>query len=85
MKDERIYLTVARKDRQDCGDYMILKIFNAIVDNWNEVESIRKLYTGKGGFWRFVSDQYGCRVYGFDMKANIGNDAFKYVHLIMER
>ena len=76
-----IYLRVARKDHKFYDWWSVtLKSFNNWIDVYNEQNEASRI-----DFWEYISLCCGVKVIGFDMKANIGNSAFKYVHLIRRK
>ena len=75
MVDMRVYFRVPRQLRKKEGNWMYLNDFNKLIDLWNTESKLIP-------FWEFITAHSDFVVIGFDMVRNIGNPAFKYVHII---
>ena len=75
QEEMRVYVRVPRRNRAPEGSYISLLNFNRCVDLYNVANT-------RLGFWEYLSDLCEATIYGFDMARNVGNPAFKYVHII---
>lgn len=78
MEDMRVYIRVPRRFRAKDGNWISLANFNRMIDLYNVTKT-------KLGFWEYLSEMCQVTILDFDMTRNIGNQAFKYIHIIKSK
>ena len=78
MEDMRVYVRVPRRFRATEGNWISLQNFNRIIDLYNVTKT-------KLSFWEYLSEMCQVTILDFDMSRNIGNQAFKYIHIIKRK